>query len=135
MRRAEEIKVVAEVGSPALVSLFVHMPSMHHEVASSSLPTAAPPISRRGGDFKGEWEKEKKGREGRNGPKWSCQSASQNAAGSSSDAISSCRVGRRLRRMREVFFFLPLTPHSPPPRGKAREVEPIVKLAPGLLLA
>ena len=82
MRRTEEIKVVAEVGSPILVSLFVHMPSMHHEVASSSFPTAAPPISRRGGDFKREWEKEKKGRGGRNGPKWSCQSASQNAADS-----------------------------------------------------
>ena len=65
MRREEEIKVVAEVGSPVLVSLFVHMPSMHHEVASSSLPTAAPPISRRGGDFKGEWEKEKKGKGGK----------------------------------------------------------------------
>ena len=42
MGRTEEIKVMAEVGSPILVSLFVHMPSMHHEVASSSsLPTAA----------------------------------------------------------------------------------------------
>ena len=119
MRREEEIKVVAEVGSPVLVSLFVHMPSMHHEVASSSLPTAAPPISRRGGDFKGEWEKEKKGRGGREGMGQSGVVNQPLKTQQAAAAISyTSGVGRRLRRMREVFFFLPH--HSPPLERKSK---------------
>ena len=64
------------------VSLFVHMPSILAALRihphSPSQPTS---ISKRGGDFKAGNGRDREIERRGNGPKWSCQSASQNAAG------------------------------------------------------